>query len=73
MEVLKSGTCRNDIIMDLVRDLFYISAKHQFEMSACYVNTKANDIADALSRLQFNRFRNLAPSADDNMTMPVFV
>ena len=72
VEVLNSGTCKSDPIMDLVRHLFYISAKCSFELSACYVNTKVNDIADSLSRLQFARFRTLAPGADCNMTPPLF-
>lgn len=71
VEVIKSGTCKNNLIMDLVRKLFFICAQYNFEISSCYVNTKVNDIADALSRLQFNRFRQLAPFADDGMTMPV--
>lgn len=71
VEVVRSGSCRNEQIMDLIRKLFFICAKYNFELSTCYVNTHANDIADALSRLQFDRFRRLAPHADECMTMPV--
>ena len=56
--------------MDLVRHLFYISATHNFELSACYVNMKVNTIANSLSRLQFDRFRVVAPDADLLMTTP---
>ena len=70
VEVIKSGTCRSDRIMDLVHKLFFICAKHDFEVSMC---TKDNDIADALSRLQFERFKWLAPHADKHMTMPVIM
>ena len=73
VEVIKNGTCRSDIIMDHVRKLFFICAKFEFEINMCYVNTKVNDIADALSRLQFHRFRQLAPHADQGMTMPVIM
>ena len=73
VNVVNSGSCKNELIMDLIRKLFYISAKNNFQISMCYVNTKANDIADALSRLQFNRFRSLAPHADLRMTMPALL
>ena len=73
VDVLKSGTCHSERIMDLVRKLFFICARYEFELSTCYVNTKSNDIADALSRLQMDRFRQLAPYADQHMTMPVLM
>ena len=73
VDVMKSGTCRSASIMDLMRKLFYICARHDFQLSMCYVNTKANDLADALSRLQFERFRKLDPQADQHMTMPVLM
>ena len=73
VEVIKSGTCRSAQIMDLIRKLFFICAKHDFEVSMCYVNTKDNDIADSLSRLQLDRFKRLAPHADQHMTMPVIM
>ena len=73
VEVVNSGTCRSDRIMDLVRKLFFVCAKYDFELSMCYINTHVNDIADALSRLQFDRFRQVAPHADQCMTMPVLM
>ena len=63
-------------MMDLMRKLFFICARYSFEVSKCYISTKANDIADALrwlSRLQFNHFRQLAPQADQYMPMPVLM
>ena len=73
VEVVTHGSCRSDRMMDLVRKLFFSCAKYDFELSMCYVNTKVNDIADALSRLQFDRFRKCAPCADQHMTMPVIM
>ena len=72
VDILCSGTSKSDLIMTLVRELFFIAAKYQFEMSACYVNTRDNSVADSLSRLQFTRFQKLAPHADTCMTTPVF-
>ena len=73
MEVVQKGTCRNPLIMDLVRKLFFICALFAFEVSCVYINTKSNDVADSLSRLQFDRFMMLVPDADVNMTYPVIV
>ena len=73
VHVLTSGTCKNDQIMELVRKLFYIAATYNFELSACYVNTKDNCVADALSRLQFNRFTTVAPDSPLSMRVPVVV
>ena len=73
VEVLRSGTCKNHLIMDLVRLLFFISAVHDLEVSSCYIRTTDNGIADSLSRLQFSRFFQLAPSANPCMTTPVIV
>ena len=73
VEVLKSGTCKNELIMDLVRHLFYISALYNFELLACYLNMNVNRMANALSRLQFNRFRALAPGAEQQMMILSYV
>ena len=73
VEVVNSGSSKSVDIMDLIRKLFFVCAKFHFEIRTCYINTKVNDIADALSRLQFDRFRQLAPQADVHMTMPVLM
>ena len=73
VEVVNKGSCRSDYMMDLLRKLFFICAKCDFEISLCYINTTVNTVADALSRLQFVRFRQLAPHADKYMTMPVLI
>ena len=71
VNVISSGTCKSADIMHLVRMLFFISAVNNFEVSCCYISTKANDVADSLSRLQFDRFFALVPSANKQMTYPV--
>ena len=73
VEVVNSGSSKSVDIMDLIRKLFFVCAKFHFEIRTCYINTKVNDIADALSRLQFDRFCQLAPQADVHMTMPVLM
>ena len=71
VEVVRGGTCKNSLIMDLVRQLFFISATYAFEFSCCYVDTVSNDVADSLSRLQFDRFFSLVPQSNRQMTPPV--
>ena len=73
VQVLTSGTSKSEPLMDLVRKLFFLSAMYHFELSSCYINTHDNDVADALSRLQFSRFVSVAPDADLQMRMPVVV
>lgn len=48
----------------LVHFLVLISTKHNFLVRAHHVPRVNNEIADALSRLQVQRFRDLAPGAN---------
>lgn len=73
VQVLCSGTCKSKEIMCLVRKLFFIAAKYEFECSATYINTKVNTIADALSRCNWELFKKLAPNAQAAMTEPVLL
>ena len=68
--ILKKGTSKNELIMDLVRLLFYFSAFHNLLCSAEYIWTHDNNIADIPSRFQYHRFRSLVPQANVNMTEP---
>ena len=56
--------------MVLVRSLFFISATYNFELSAVYVPTRKNDLADSLSRLDIVQFKRLAPRAERYQTFP---
>ena len=44
--------------------LALLAVRHSFSFKASSVPRKANPVADALSRFQFQRFRRLAPQAD---------
>ena len=70
VECLNHGSSRSPELMQLIRKLFFVCAHYGFEVSAVYVNTKCNDVADALSRLQFKRFFECAPHAASVMTPP---
>lgn len=50
-------------IMSLLRKLFLQAAKNNFTITMEHLPGKQNDIADALSRKQYNRFFFLAPQA----------
>ena len=63
VHVVNNGICRSPEIMDLVRELFLISASHQFTVHCVYINTHENKVADALSHMEFARFWQEAPKA----------
>ena len=44
--------------------------KYNMKLTATYIKTKENGIADALSRYQMERFRRLAPQAKPNLEEP---
>ena len=62
--IINSGHSKAPRVMDLVRFLVLISMKHNFLVRARHVPGVSNAIADALSRFQVQRFRELAPQAD---------
>ena len=64
--IINSGHSKAPRVMDLVRFLVLISMKHNFLVRARHVSGVSNEIADALSRFQMQRFRALAPDADQN-------
>ena len=62
--VLSSGTSRDMNLMVLLRYLALLAVCHSFSFTASWVRGKANPVANALSRFQFQRFRHLAPLAE---------
>lgn len=62
--IINSGHSKAPRVMDLVRFLVLISMKHHFLVKARHVPGAHNEIADTLSRFQVQRFRELAPGAD---------
>ena len=62
--IINSGHSKAPRVMDLVRFLVLISMKHKFLVRARHVPGVSNAIADALSHFQVQRFRELAPQAD---------
>lgn len=64
VHVLNTLTSKSDKVMYVVRKLVLLLLRHNIQIKATYIHTKANCIADALSRSQWARFRSLAPEAD---------
>jgi hypothetical protein len=63
VRIVNSGASKDDVIMELVRELFLVAAKYDFRISASHVAGKKNLIADALSRFNLQEFFRLVPEA----------
>ena len=59
--IINSGHSKAPRVMVFLRFLVLISMKHNFLVRARHVPGAKNEIADALSRFQVQRFRELAP------------
>ena len=66
--VLQKQSSKEPLVMVLVRRLVLCCLKHNLVLTAEHIAGKDNTIADALSRLQMVRFRELSPQADQDPT-----
>ena len=66
VSIINSGHSKVPRIMELVRKLVLLSMQHNFLVRARHVPGVSNEVADALSRFQMQRFRALAPDADQS-------
>ena len=66
VSIINSGHSKVPRIMELVRKLVLLSMQHNFLVRARHVSGVSNAVADALSRFQMQRFRALAPDADQS-------
>ena len=64
--IWQSGSTPSKDIMTLVRKLYFVAAENEFSVSFKHIQGVHNPIADSLSRFQGARFRQLAPTADNN-------
>ena len=51
MYILNKGTCNDPLVMEWMRELFWLSAKHNFYLTARHIMGKLNVISDTLSRI----------------------
>ena len=64
VEIINTKRSKVPRVMDLMRHLTLLTLQHNLYIRAVHIPGKHNDIADAISRYQFQRFRQLAPNAD---------
>ena len=64
VNIVNSKRSRIPRAMDLLRHLTLLTLKYNIYIRAKHIPGKYNEIADSLSRFQFQRFRLLAPQAD---------
>jgi len=62
--IVKKGRSKCIEIMKLMRQLTWCACLHNFQFTAKHVEGSNNCISDALSRLQMDKFRSLAPHAE---------
>ena len=62
--IINKRTCKDTQIMKLVRSLMLATMRSHIIIKAVHVPGRSNGLADALSRLQVDRFHSLAPSAE---------
>lgn len=64
VQIIQKGRSSVQFIVPLMRQLTWMSVKFNFCVYAKHLPGTHNVIADALSRFQFQKFRDLAPTAD---------
>lgn len=69
VHVINKKTSREKAIMPLVRELVLVTLKGNILLHAVHIAGVDNNIADALSRFQFQRFRSIAPHMDEEPVM----
>ncbi len=63
VHILNKGRSTSLVIMKLMRRLVIVAAMNNFHFMSIHVPGYKNQIADSLSRLNFQKFRQLAPEA----------
>ena len=61
--IWQKGSTKQPEIMALVRMLYFCAAQFDIHVMITHITGTNNAIADALSRLKFRRFKQLAPNA----------
>ena len=68
-QIWSAGSTHNPHIMGLIRKLYLFAAFNKFSLSLKHIFGHFNPVADALSRFQMARFRQLMPDAEDTPTL----
>ena len=67
-QIWAKGSTPTPNLMLLIRKLFMFAARNNFLVSFKHISGHYNSAADALSRFQVSRFRQLVPDAEDQPT-----
>ena len=67
--IIQKGRSKSQHIMPLMRSLTMLSARHQFTFASVHLPRKFNELSDALSRLQIDKFHHMAPWASPVPTL----
>lgn len=67
---LRSRTSRECHMMHMLRTLAFIEAQFSFSLYPVYIDTKANHLADDLSRDYLSSFLHKVPHANPTATLP---
>ena len=65
VSILNNKSSKNDHVMSLLRKIVYWTLMGNFQFKATHIASSENKIADALSRGQFQRFREVAKGAKE--------
>lgn len=69
VQVINNQTSKDQSLLSLVRFLVLTCLKHNILFRARHIRGRDNTLADRLSRLQVDMFRELAPDAEDCATL----
>lgn len=64
VDIINSMTSKSDNVMVILRRITVLCLRNNIVVKACHVPGSKNVLCDALSRLQVDKFRHLAPNAD---------
>lgn len=64
VHIINKQSSSSDRVMFLIRPLMLVTIKNNIQFKAQHIPGNQNGIADAISRQQWGRFRELAPAAD---------
>ena len=67
VHVINKQTCKDKVLMAFVRKLVSICLHHNIMFKAKHIPGVRNQLVDALSRLQVQIFRHLAPPHMDSL------
>ena len=66
VDIINTQTSKSKRVMALMRPFILYTLQNNIIFRARYIEGKNNEIADAISRQQWDRFRRLAPQAQAN-------